>query len=144
MLYVNRVWERPVTWPTFCRPKMGRKWTISKRSISVITDIDDKWFVIFEHTINRLSFGYVRLPQLEYNFSSFFLLFLLFLLQLSTFKPVYTLYSKFEQLKISGRTNVGLKSGVLGRGIPSIASSKILTFQTATTRMDQILRIDSY
>ena len=27
------------------------------------TDIDEKWFVVFEHTNNRLSFGYVRLPQ---------------------------------------------------------------------------------
>ena len=30
--------------------------------ISVMTDIDEKWFV---GTVNRLSFGYVRLPQLE-------------------------------------------------------------------------------
>ena len=26
-------------------------------------------FVIFEHTINQFSFGYVRLPQPEYYFS---------------------------------------------------------------------------
>ena len=30
--------------------------------ILVIIDIDEKWFVIFEHTINHLSFGYIRLP----------------------------------------------------------------------------------
>ena len=48
--------------------------------ISVITDIDEKWFVIFEHTINCLFVSYVRLPQLEYYFSFFssFLLFFLF------------------------------------------------------------------
>ena len=40
--------------------------------ISVITDIDEKWFVIFEHTINCLFVGYVRLPQLEYFFFFFF------------------------------------------------------------------------
>ena len=34
----------------------------------VITDIDEKWFVIFEHTISHLSLGHVRLPQLEYDF----------------------------------------------------------------------------
>ena len=32
--------------------------------ISLITDRDEKWFVIFEHIIDHLSFGYVRLPQL--------------------------------------------------------------------------------
>ena len=42
------------------------------------TDFDGKWFVIFERTINRLSFGYVCLPQTEYYFSSFFSFFLLF------------------------------------------------------------------
>ena len=55
---------------------------ILNRFISVITDIDEKWFVSFEYTINCLSLGYVRLPQLEYYFSSFFsfLLFFFFLL----------------------------------------------------------------
>ena len=41
-------------------------------------DIDGKWFVIFEHTINHLSFGYVRLPQLKCYFSYFASFFLLF------------------------------------------------------------------
>ena len=54
----------------------GRKWAKVDEfepiySISVITDIDQKWFVIFEHTINHLSFGYIRLPQLENYFSCF-------------------------------------------------------------------------
>ena len=35
------------------------------------TVIDEKWFVIFELTINHLSFGYVRLSQHEYYFSGF-------------------------------------------------------------------------
>ena len=44
---------------------MGQKLASLNQNISVITDIDEKWFVIFEHTINYFSFGYVRLPQLE-------------------------------------------------------------------------------
>ena len=57
--------------PNVHRPKMGKKLTNLNRYISVITDIDKKWFVIFEHTINHLSLGYVRLPQLEHYFSCF-------------------------------------------------------------------------
>ena len=48
---------------------------ILNRYISVITYINEKWFVIFEHTINWLSFGYVHLPQLESYFFPFFSLF---------------------------------------------------------------------
>ena len=81
------------------RPKMDRKGTILNRYIWVITEIDRKGFVIFEYTINRLSFGYFHLPQLEYYFSSFF--FFLLFLRLSTFTPLNALYSKFERLKIS-------------------------------------------
>ena len=88
MLYANRVWGRPVTWPKFYAPKMGKKVTSLNRYISVITDIDEKWCAVFEHAINRLSFGYVRLPQLENHFSCFrsflLLFFFLFLLPLST------------------------------------------------------------
>ena len=85
--------------------------------ISIISDIDEKWCVVFEHSINHLSLG---LPQLKNYFSCFasffvlFFVFFLFLLPLSTFKPINALYSKFEQLKISRRTSVGLKSGVPG------------------------------
>ena len=62
---------------------MGKKLTNLNRYISVITGIDENWFVIFEHTINYLSFGYVRLPQLEYGtiflvLESFLLLFFSF------------------------------------------------------------------
>ena len=91
-------------------------------SISVVTNIDEKWFVVFGYTTNHL-FSYVRLPQLEYYFScfaSFFLLvffFFLFLLPLSTFKPLNALHSKSERLKISGRTFVRRKSGLPGWGI---------------------------
>ena len=92
---------------------MGKNWAILNRYISVITDIDGKWFVIFELTINRLSFGDVRLPQLEY-----FFFFFVFLLRLSTFKPLNALYSKFERLKISGKTSVGMKWGVQSCGDP--------------------------
>ena len=60
----------------------GRKWakklTNLNRYISVTTDIDEKRFVIFERTINHFSFGYVRLPQLEYYFSCFGIFFLTF------------------------------------------------------------------
>ena len=46
--------------------------------ILVITDIDEKWFVIFEHTINHLSFGYVVYSNLNtiflvLHFFSYFL-----------------------------------------------------------------------
>ena len=42
------------------RAKNGQKVGNFNRYISIITDIDEKWFVIFEHTINCLFFGYVR------------------------------------------------------------------------------------
>ena len=66
--------------------KMGKKLTSLNRYILVITDIDEKWFVIFEHTINHLSFGYARLPQLENFFFlfCFFLIFCIFLVPFST------------------------------------------------------------
>ena len=59
---------------------MGKKLTNLNRYSSVITNIDEKWFVSFEHTINCFSLGYVRLDllQLEYYcacFVSFFFLF---------------------------------------------------------------------
>ena len=38
----------------------------------------EKWFVVFEYTINHLSFDYVCLPQLEYYFSCFASFFSLF------------------------------------------------------------------
>ena len=51
-------------------------------------------------------------------FSFFFFFFFIILLWLSTFKPLNALYSKIERLKISGRTSVGLKSGLPVWGVP--------------------------
>ena len=62
MLYANRVSECLVTLPKFYKPKLGKKLTNLNLNILVRTDIDEKWIVIFEHTINHLSFGYVCLP----------------------------------------------------------------------------------
>ena len=93
---------------------MGKKLTNLNRYISIITDIDEKWFVLFEHSINHLFFGYVHLGQLKKYFSCFpsFLTFF-FLLPLSTFEQLNTLHSEFERLKKSGRTSVQLKWGTL-------------------------------
>ena len=59
---------------------MGTKLTNLNRYISVITNIDEKWFVVFEHNTNHFDFGYVRLPNLNTIFLvlASFLLFLLF------------------------------------------------------------------
>ena len=64
---------------------MGKKLTDLNQYVSIITNTDQKWFVMFEHTLNYLSFGYVRSPQLECYFSSFFFFFIIFL-RLSTFE----------------------------------------------------------
>ena len=61
---------------------MGKKLANLNRLIWVITDIDEKWFVVFEHTINHLAFGYVRLTQQENNF--FFLTCFIFLFSFSS------------------------------------------------------------
>ena len=110
MLCTNQVWERPVTGSKFYRPKMGKKLTSLNRYISVITDIDEKYVVVFEHNINHLSFGYVGLSQLENYFSCFAFFLLTFFFFFSYFsvavyfysKPLNALYSKFERLKILG------------------------------------------
>ena len=52
------------------------------------TTFDRKLFVAFEHTINRLCFGYVCLSQLEYHFSSFLSFFLVFFF-FSSSLPIY-------------------------------------------------------
>ena len=114
----------------------GRFWTDISRWLPFLME-NNLSFVLFEHTINRLSFIYVCLPQPEYYFFSFFLLFFLFffLLRLSTFKPLNAVYSKFEQLKISGRIRVGLKSGVPGWGDPlQSVSQKFWNFKPLQTR----------
>ena len=45
---------------------------------------DEKWFVVFEHTINHLSFVCVCLPQLGYYFTCFSPFFLLFFFSFSS------------------------------------------------------------
>ena len=60
-------------------------------------------------------------PNLNAVFLSFFLLFLFFfliLLWLSTFKVLNALYSKFKQLKVSGKASAGMKLGVPGWEVP--------------------------
>ena len=89
-------------------------------------------FVIFEHTINRISFGHDCLPLLEnYFFVSFlFGSFFLFLPRLSTFILLNALYSKFERLKISGRIFVRPKLGVPDCGYPpQLGPPKLWTFK---------------
>ena len=95
---------------------MGKMLMSLNRYISLITDIDEKWFVVSEHTINHLCFGYACSPQLEnyFSFASIFLLFFLFLLPMSTFKLLNALHLKFEPWKISERSRVRLKSRVPG------------------------------
>ena len=62
-------------------------------------------------------------------FSFFFFFFLL--LRLSTFKPLNALHSKFERLKISGRTSAWLKLGVPGWGNPpQMGPPKFWTFKS--------------
>ena len=69
------------------------------------------------HYLQRF-FGYVRLPQLEYNFSCFgfffYFFFLVFLpLSTCTFQPLNARqYLMFDRLKTLERTFVRLKSGM--------------------------------
>ena len=53
----------------FIGQKLENRWTNLNRYISISTDIDKNWFVIFEHTMNYLFYGCVHLSQLEYFFS---------------------------------------------------------------------------
>ena len=66
--------------------KNGQKVDDFESIYLVITDFDEKWFVIFEYTINCLLFNYVRLSQLEYYFS-FFFFFLTYLFLFSYSSP---------------------------------------------------------
>ena len=91
MLYANKVWVRPVMRPNVYRRKMGKSFTNLNRYISVITNVDEKLFVIFEHTINHLSLGYVHLSQLEHYFSRFVSFFDCFYSTFFIFIPRYLL-----------------------------------------------------
>ena len=80
---------------------------------------NDLWFLSTLSTVFLLDmFVYPNLNTIFLHFCLFFTFFFLFLLRLSTFKPLNALYSKFERLKMSGRTSAGMKSGVRGWGIP--------------------------
>ena len=78
----------------FREQKWAKKLTNLNRCILVITDIDKKRFVIFDYTINHLSFSYVRLPQFEY-YCIFLFFYVSFFPMLSTFKLLNALHSKF-------------------------------------------------
>ena len=68
----------------------GQKLTNLNQYILTITNINKKLFAIFEHTINHLSFGYVRLSQFEYYFSCFFFYYLF----IYFFFPCYLLLNR--------------------------------------------------
>ena len=124
---------------------MSRKLMNLNQYISVVTDMDKKWFVVFEHTINRLFLFMFVYPNLNTItifpvLHLFFFLFFLFLLLLSTFKSLNALYLKFEPLKTSGRTFVQQKLGAPGWRSPSIGSSKILNFLTLRARWIKLLK----
>ena len=115
-----------------------KKLTNLNQYILVITDIDEKCFVVFEHTINHLSFGYVRLFQLEYYFSCFGFFFLLLFFFFCRYLLLNHLTHCIQSLS-NWRYQEGLlqqKSRVPGWGDPSplIMSSKILIFYTSRVR----------
>ena len=73
---------------------MGKKLTNLNRFISVIIDIDEKWFVIFEHTINHLflaMFVYLNLNTIFHALFLFYYFFFLLLPMLSIFKCIQSL-----------------------------------------------------
>ena len=99
----------------------ARKWTSLLTNINCIsenTDFDMENDLGFFSTLS-IAFLFVicsLTPNYEYYFSAFspFCYFFFLLFQLSAFKPLKALYSKFERLKISGRTRAGHKLGVPG------------------------------
>ena len=68
-----------VIWPQFQRLKFGKK----RMLISISSDIDEKWFVFFEHTIGHLSFVCVHLDY--FSFFSFCFISFIFVIWLSIF-----------------------------------------------------------
>ena len=136
MLYANQIWGRPVTWPKFYRPKIGRKLTSLNRYTSVIINIDENGLGF----LSKLSTAFLLVMFIYPNLNTIFLVFSFFLLfffffiivlRLSTFKPLYALHSKFERLKISGRASARLKLEVLGWGNPpQTGPPKFWTFKS--------------
>ena len=131
LLYANRVWGRPVTWPKFYRPKMDKTLMNLNRWISVISDINEKWFVIFEYTFNHAPFFWLCLCTLTWTSIFFVLLFFSYFFSFFYFFPSYLLANsqaifKFEQLEITEKTSVGLKSGLPNWGhLPHLDPSKV-------------------
>ena len=85
----------------FQRLKFGKK----RMLISISTDIDEKWFVFFEHNIRHFSFVCVHLDY--FSFFPFFLfslclLFLLFFFLHLTFKPE----TQRDQTSIDSRIDI--------------------------------------
>ena len=102
--------------------KNGQIMEILNRYISVITDIDETWFVVLSTLSTTFRLVMFVYPNMNTTFLVFFLLsyfffFFLIFLRLFTFKPLNALYSKFERLKISGRSSAGMKLGVPSWGI---------------------------
>ena len=122
MVYANQVLEAP-SLQYVTKILRARKWTSLLTNINCIsenTDFDMENDLGFLSTLS-IAFLFVicsLTPNYEYYFFCFFHLFFLtfcfLLFQLSAFKLLKALYSKFERLKISGRTRAGHKLGVPG------------------------------
>ena len=114
-------WKCLVMWPKCYRLKMGRKWTILNRYIAI-----NRLQILMKNELcflSTLATAFFRelcsfIPT-WILFFFFFYCFFLVLLQLSTFELLNALYSKFQWLKILGRTCVRLKSHVPGWGDPT-------------------------
>ena len=99
------------------RAKNGQKLTKLNRYISIITDMDEKWFVVFECTINHLSFDKFAYPNLNTIFlvlHLFSYFFFLFRLPLSTFKPLKRTEFKISAIENIREDFVRQKSGMPG------------------------------
>ena len=144
MLYANRVWGPLVTRPKFHKPKMGKKLTNLNRYISVITDIDEKWFLGLLSTTFLLLCLFTPTLIAYYFLFFIFFQFVFFLLPLSTFKSRNALHSKFEWLKISGKTFVRQKSGVPAWGDHPQSSPRKFELVNLYSKIDQILGMNRY
>ena len=95
-----------------------RKW---EKSWRIWTDTSPSFLILIEMVCDfwahyQPPFFWLCLFTSTWILFFLFYFFFLFLLMLFTFKLLYALYSKFERLKISGRTSVRVKSGLLGCG----------------------------
>ena len=116
MVYADRVRGARSRDRNFTGRKWAKKLTNLNRCISVITDIDEKWFSSINH-LSFIMFVYSNLNIIFlvlHLFSNFFLFCRYLLLNRQT----HSRYLKFKRLKIPGRTFVRQKSEVPDRGIP--------------------------